>query len=695
MTAPVDRSIVCAMPSGLPSLPLLAEVAVGRRALPAGIPSLNALLRLDPLWVLRLLRAADRVAAPAHGGLSARIDAVIDACGEAMLQAALLCDHDRARAGAEVPAGYRAFWAHSLLTAEIARELALRGATCDPEDAFIAGLLLDVGLPLRAGSLSGVDDAANEHELAVRESAASGLNHGEFGASLLASGWAADLAEALRFSHTDPRQFGDAPEFLRVARAAEELASGVEDARATVLAMGLANLTPDLLDTAMQLARARTHGRCLLLDLGESGLEAGGDRIFRPALQRVDPVTDGGSAMLDIARSGLLDRMCARGDEALLVSSMKLASGLLLDLPAPLLFRARNGAKVFAPVGAPSGSTAEVLDMAQPGAAIIARTLAEGLAWRCFDPRQAAALPVGLQRVLGLRDGWSCLLQPLMSESGIEALALYTLPATFQPRTAELAALASATGRGLRQRAVQARELGELRLGMAEQVALNARQLRADLESPLGLLRHQVKSMRLKMGADSMVDSELSVVGDQIQRIDTVLRQFEARPPDVSAEAQRVDLNLLIEQSVSEAEDRLLRARSISTELHLDAALPPLHLPLGKLREIVSTLLVASAEQVGTTGRIAVSTADGVNLNGTLFAEIRVRDFGRGMDAARVAALFSPDGRLDGRSSLAQALSLVRSLGGTLSCKSAVGQGTVFQLLLPRQTRRIASAQPV
>jgi signal transduction histidine kinase len=37
---------------------------------------------------------------------------------------------------------------------------------------------------------------------------------------------------------------------------------------------------------------------------------------------------------------------------------------------------------------------------------------------------------------------------------------------------------------------------------------------------------------------------------------------------------------------------------------------------------------------------------------------------------------------------LSHALSQIRGLGGSLSCKSAIGQGTVFQLLLPRLTRR-------
>lgn len=688
MTATADRAIDCAMPSGLPSLPLLAEVAIGRRALPAGISSLGALLRLDPVWVLRLLRVSDRIAVPVEAGLSTRLDAVMEACGEPLLQAALLDAHEQAARHGQISAGHRAFWAHSLFTAEVARELALCSGSEDPDDCFVAGLLLDVGLLLRAGQTEGADGILNEQALAAREYATTGLNHGQLGAALLGAGWAADLADALRFSHTDPVLFGDAPPFVRIARAAEELASGADAARQTVLALEIEQLTPDALDVAMQRAAARTKELCAVLGLDEAGAVFG-DSPYRPVLDAGPMADEAVSAMGELARAGLFDRMCARGDDAGVLGSLKLATGLLLDMPAPRLLRALQGGTRFAEQDDEAGEATAALDLSQPGVTGIARTLADGQAWRCVDARQADALPVGVQRLFGLTAGRSCLLQPVMDEGRIEAVALFSLPAAFQPRTRELVALCSAVGRGLGRRARQQRELHELRNALNEQMQANAGQLRADLSTPLGLLRHQIKSMRLKMGADSMVDAELTVFGDQIERMETVLRQFEDRPQELAGEARRVDLNQLLEQTLADAESRLLRARSISSELHLDAAMPPLHLPLPRLRELLHILLASSAENVGTSGRIAVSTADGLNLNGTLFAEIRVRDFGRGMDAGQVATLFAPDGSLSSRRSLPRALALARELGGSLSCKSAVGQGTVFQLLLPRHIRRL------
>ena len=695
MTAPAARANDCAMPSGLPTLPLVADVALERRALPAGLPSFNALLRLDPVLVLRLLRVASRLPELPVDGPGRRLDAVIDACGRPLLQAALLDADEQVRSGARGGAGHQSFWQHSLLTAEIARELALRTGRADPDDMALAGLLLDVALPLQAMTAPArFSRALGEAELVSLELNESGRHHGEAGADLLTAPWALELADALRFSHADAALFGNEPASLRITRAAEELAGGGrgDAVQQSLLAQHLTGLDEAGVAEAIRVARLRVVDLCHLLGLTRV------EQASAPGLPWL-PVFDAPFAppaeppvVLDLARAGLLTRVCDHADEGPLWRALDLASALLLDLPQPGVLRV-DGAQSARFI--PGDPQLLPVDFSRPGLDAIWMRLASGQPWSCADARAASALPVALQRLLRLSAGEAAWLQPLVSGAGVEALALYRLPTAglnaLVQRGSEMNALAGAAAATLRRQADRARALTELREGMAEQYAVHARQLRGDLHTPLGLLRHQVKSMRLKMGADSLVDSELTVFGDQIERIETVLRQFESRPPDVSAEAQRIDLNQLIEQVLAEADERLFRSRSITTELHLDSALPSLHLPLAVLRELLHLLLATSAEQVGTSGRIAVSTAEGVNLNGALFAEIRIRDFGRGMDAARVATLFAPDGSASGRPSLAHALALARTLGGSLSGKSAVGQGTVFQLLLPRNIRRPGS----
>ncbi len=698
MTANAASAIDRAMLSSAPSVPLIAEVALGFRALPADAGSLSSLLRFDPVFVLRMLRASEALDRPPGESAARRIDAVLDAGGRALMQSALLDTQHWSGRFPCVPYGFRRYWAHSLLTAETARELSLRGGKSDPEEAFIAGLLLDVALPLLSRSVEYVPLLAqgnDESLVTAQETSAFGVSHAEAGAALLPGGWAGDLGDALRFHHSDAALFDDAPELLRVVRAAEELSGGgAGDAmQHAALAHALTGLPMDELNDAWQTACRGTDARLAMLGLGGQGASAVAGELYRPYFEPV-PATDAGQPALgNLARAGLLAQVLAPGPDAEVWRAYRLAAALLLDLPSPrILFRV-SGDMHFATGDGPAGKAVEKFDLSRGDLEGMRSLLSQGRPWYCASAQEAAALPVSLQRLLRLSRGEACVIVPMISDGTLEALALHCMAAALLPelraREGELDMLAVAAARASHLQRTHDRDMTDLRRSMADHYSAHAKQLRAELHTPLGLLRHQVKSMRLKMGADSMLESELAVFNDQVARIDTVLQQFESRPPDMVAAAQWTDINQLIEQIVAESDVRTFRSRAITTELHLDSALPPLHLPLAVMRDIMTALLSVSAEQCGSTGRIAVSSADGVNWNGRLFAEIRVRDFGRGMDAARVAALFGAS-PMDGgsRNTLAHALDQAVALGGSLSCKSAVGQGTVLQLLLPRQTRR-------
>ena len=698
MTSNAARVIECAMLSGAPSIPVIAGVALGIQALPGEFPSLAALLRSDPVFVLRLLRASDAIDCPASTGVVRRIDSVIDIGGQALIQAALLDAYQRATGTSQPSAGYCRYWAHSLLTAEIARELSSRCGGSDPDEAYLAGLLHDVALPLLAPVsqyTALLSEGMGEHRFSQRETADFGISHAEVGADLLPEACAGDLADALRFHHADTTLFGDAPELLRVVRAAEELAGGgMGDAiQRAALAHALTGLPMEALNDAWQAARSRANSLLGALQLVEAQAPVGD--LYCPQFEPAVPPEHDAPSLAGLVRTGLFAQMLEPGTGKDIWRSYRLAASLLLDLPMPTVLLPVQGQNGFALMEASGEPGPSQIDLSQPGLDGIRQQLAQGLPWYCESAGQTSVLPVSFQRLLRPARDQACIMLPVLCDGGLEALALHRVPAIavagLRPRIQELTGLTAATARALRAQRAHDRDLGELRRSMVDQYAAHSKQLRADLHTPLGLLRHQVKSMRLKTGADSLFDSELSVFSDQIARIDTVLHQFEARPPDISSVAQWTDINQLMEQIVSEVGERTLQPRSITTELRLDPALPPLHLPLAVVRDIVTSLLTAGAEQTGSGGRIVLSSADGLNWNGNQFAEIRIRDFGRGMDAARVAALFEPQpGEIGVRNALVQALAQARALGGVLSCKSAIGQGTVFQLLLPRQTRRRA-----
>lgn len=101
---------------------------------------------------------------------------------------------------------YEEFWNHSLSCGIIASYLAEKLNQCDPDDAFVAGLLHDIGFVILHQYLN--DDTPAHHKDKENQSAKSveavcGVTHAETG-NWIAERWQlpAEIAESIRYHHT-------------------------------------------------------------------------------------------------------------------------------------------------------------------------------------------------------------------------------------------------------------------------------------------------------------------------------------------------------------------------------------------------------------------------------------------------------------------------------------------------------------
>ena len=99
-------------------------------------------------------------------------------------------------------------------------------------------------------------------------------------------------------------------------------------------------------------------------------------------------------------------------------------------------------------------------------------------------------------------------------------------------------------------------------------------------------------------------------------------------------------------------------------------------------------LLINASEALSSGDQVLVCTADNVNYEGQVMVEISVADNGPGMPPEKTAMLFEPSesGSTDAARGigLPTSLAAVRAMGGHLVCRSRLGEGTTFAILLPR-----------
>jgi signal transduction histidine kinase len=145
---------------------------------------------------------------------------------------------------------------------------------------------------------------------------------------------------------------------------------------------------------------------------------------------------------------------------------------------------------------------------------------------------------------------------------------------------------------------------------------------------------------------------------------------------------------------------RRLLGENIKLDLHTHSSLWPVKMDCGQLEQVLMNLVVNARDAMPHGGRLTIATRnhaicagggleDGLSLAPGQYICLEVRDTGTGIDEGVRARMFEAffttkeAGRGTGLG-LATVKSIVRDYHGEISVESAVGQGALFRVFLPR-----------
>src|SRR5271157_935917 len=133
------------------SLPSLSAVAIKLVEIASNeyssLTEMSALIEKDPALTARLIKIANSAFFRAVESISTVEQAIMKVGSNHLRVMALsLSLRDTFPMGRVGPMDFEKFWRSSLYQALIAKSLAQRLRTCNPEEAFVAGLLLEIGL---------------------------------------------------------------------------------------------------------------------------------------------------------------------------------------------------------------------------------------------------------------------------------------------------------------------------------------------------------------------------------------------------------------------------------------------------------------------------------------------------------------------------------------------------------------------
>ncbi len=203
------------------------------------------------------------------------------------------------------------------------------------------------------------------------------------------------------------------------------------------------------------------------------------------------------------------------------------------------------------------------------------------------------------------------------------------------------------------------------------------------------------KLRKLPPGDRGPLEENLATAREEIQRLDSILKQFLHAVRPTTPHRERQDLHALLHDTLKLLEPELA-SRKISVELDLAKSMPPAMIDPGQFQQVFYNLIRNAYQAISSgAGRITIRT----RVNDYEYV-ISIEDNGTGISPEHMGAIFEPY-RTTKSSGSGLGLLIVRRIirehGGQIALESEENQGTRVVIHLPhtdRAVRLLAAPDP-
>ncbi len=209
------------------------------------------------------------------------------------------------------------------------------------------------------------------------------------------------------------------------------------------------------------------------------------------------------------------------------------------------------------------------------------------------------------------------------------------------------------------------------------------------VRNPLTSVKMRLFTLGRSLPANPEVQEDLEVINEEIDFIDTILRNFLefSRPPKLKP--QPLCPSDIVDQSLQLLKHKLESTRTEVT-VQRETALPLVLGDPDQLKEVLVNLLVNAMEAMGDNGSILIAEEKGVIEPYGHVIILRMTDSGPGMSPSLLAQAFEPfvSNKEEGTGlGLAISRRIMEEHGGWLHATSETGKGATFVIGLPQMEK--------
>jgi signal transduction histidine kinase/HD-like signal output (HDOD) protein len=603
------------------------------------------------------------------------------------------------------------FWWHSLMCATLARLIATKTSYTAPDEAFLSGLLHDIGklvlwanFPKEYGEIR--RSHRNKPDLLLAGEMRLGATHCEVGAWMI-NRWNLQsfMADAVLYHHEPIHKILDASPLVRIVFVANALCSETVENTGTRFKapeeiFGFARSEAEELISLAE-EEVKQVAESLEIEVEPPGPF---ERLVseKDAEKRKDLVR----AVRDISLlQGTLQNLLEAHGEKSILEVVKEGLQVLFDVHSILFFLYDAEKDILIGKGG-MGSGQDVLIKelviaVQRTKSLLAKSLSQRTPLDSLGHLTKVDLSIidnQIIRIVG-KDGILCL--PMVAHKRFVGVIVIGIDEGQVSRLSkEINLLTMFTNQAAlavdseHVRETQARLIQSERLAASSAVA---RKVAHEVNNPLGIIKNYLKILRLKLDKDSPVQEEIRIINEEIDRVALIIHELSDFSEPGVRQKEYVDINALISDLIKIAHESLLLRSGIEGHLNLEPSLPSVMTDKNSLKQVFINLIKNAVEAMPEGGNLHINTRRLPNglkskykrdIEGDQdYIEITISDDGPGIPDNIKSRLFEPfiSSKGDGHAGLGLSIaySIIRELEGTMTCESDETKGTTFQIVLP------------
>ena len=588
-------------------------------------------------------------------------------------------------------------WHHSLLCATISESISRHCQYKNPEEAYTAGLLHDIGQLILESThpakytttFAQLSEDEFFHDLECEEF---GTTHQHVGAELLEKhSNNSFLSDAVLYVHEPVEKILDAHPLVKITNIANQLSNAdfkEEDKHVFEAADKLFGLSSELLLEILEKSKVSVneYAREFEIDLEIDGMD--GDTAKQISsreqfkhVQLAEQVRN--IALLD----GLHQHLSRIEGKDVLLKAIKQHAGILFGISQSMLFLYdANDNSVHAVSDTNSNHYDDLCIPLIPERSLVADALLEKTILHSFVDRYIEPTVIDQQLIrLTEHDGLICL--PLISNDVEIGALVFGVDETHQSslwkqqlllnRYANEIALTINATTGIKDSDKTSQE---------KIMDRRIHEVVHEVGNPLSIINNYLEILSYKLDSNKPAQDDINTIKKEIERVGGIIHSL-TEPADTIGNISNVDINLLLTELSQVFRTSLLSSKKIEITLDLDDHINPLASDANALKQIYTNLVKNAVEALPTNGQIMVYTLDSVNVDGQENIEISVTDNGPGIEPKILSSLFSPVESTKGEGHAGLGLTIVKKLvaelQGSISCRSS-RKGTSFHILLPK-----------